>query len=360
MSTVRSVIEKYNCDAARPLYGGNVTFLDLGEEWDNVQAMQFSNRLAIMPLHCLGCLGYNTKFSIPEADIVIVETAEAESLYPIKVIEPDQWVLHVSNRNTVRSISESNVPGLFLVNFEHSLQPGDSGCMIIGTGQGENLFTHVISEVQSPLFMVIARDRDTCRGLALYLPHFLFVIRMKDVLGDGNQLFDIDWRTWEPISKVASVRNRVRNLTEEWTVTKLASTKAALLNTPNAFDKNILTNLFANDNMTELQNAFLAKVDCGATDDKCWIVELERDNLRSSTGYFKQVDNFVLACGKFNGAADEGFGTVFNTTSCPITLDLASYQYFKKKGTNNNTACHHPFLCELNQDCKGKQKEKRR
>lgn len=84
--------------------------------------------------------------------------------------------------------------------------------------------------------------------------------------------------------------------------------------------------------------------------DKCLVVVEERDTSKSTSGYFNFVGEFMK---EFNMTNIED-RLVYSHCTQPLKLDKKSLSYFRKILNKRNTVCHHPFLCELNKDCKGK------
>lgn len=123
--------------------------------------------------------------------------------------------------------------------------------------------------------------------------------------------------------------------------------------------------------------AYLLSIEVGQVGqkDKCWILEWERDNGYPTTEYVlykmvgkameqlsSQPNNNILSNITQNNV--ERTSTVYPNSFKPITIDQDTYEYFKtkipKKATGEPidlSVCHHPFLCEKNEACKGRRKK---
>ena len=247
--------------------------------------------------------------------------------------------------------------------FAEDLESGDSGSIIFGSGQFTNSLTQICSEGYSPLFMIIARLRQNHKcGLAISLPVLLEYIRLNPTDPTNYPLPVIPtewWEWWEPISSFGEVKNQVNKDAADKFKGKHRTTRINELtsNNSNTEENTILRELFEGTSTAEkdLQNAFLVSTPVGTVEsDKCWVVEYERDNLKASKGYFKDVAKYMETKGMTNIKGK----IVYSSTTQPITLDKQSFEYFKTKLKDDYTACHHPFLCELNDACKGEQRKK--
>ena len=112
---------------------------------------------------------------------------------------------------------------------------------------------------------------------------------------------------------------------------------------------------------------YIAKLNIHDTDsdildtDHCWVLEFEQKH-SISTGLYKLVSDFMEACKITNIdelQAEEQNVILYTGSSRAITMSKTNYEVFKKPilqknaTPQDNTACHHPFLCELTKACRG-------
>jgi hypothetical protein len=102
-----------------------------------------------------------------------------------------------------------------------------------------------------------------------------------------------------------------------------------------------------------LYNAFLLAEQNGSMESKCWVVEWEKEESRGQPLY-KHVGNAMKTFKLLNILPESNTTTVYSESSIPISIDNFSYDYFNKHN-HNPFCCHHPFLCELNDECRGVQ-----
>lgn len=254
----------------------------------------------------------------------------------------------MNDGNVVVGTGEQLGPYLYRFECSNKFQPGDSGKIIVGKGKLQNVFTCKISEeCESPLFMLIARHRiNHCNALAVYLPYLLHHIRLSLPI----EPIDLQmWDAWEPISSFGEVQMKVAKEVEKLSKTVVSQRLKALKMCGRKIDSEFIEQLFADEEQSVLQSAFLLE------NDLCWVVQFERENLRAASGYFKLVDTFMVKSGLSN--IDVHRHKVYSTTTTPVNLNEEAFKFSRERLVNKNTACHHPFLCELNEDCKGVQRK---
>lgn len=356
---------EYQLPGGDCVYFGDIKYYTIYDDENDeimINACYLSNNYVMLPYHCLQVEDLTElKYGDTLSDFAIMEVQiQTESLAPSQPKRSDIFRLDMDHNTTValfRRISK------FYVEFQFAkdLESGDSGSIIFGYGQFTNGITQNCSEGCSPLFMIIARDRNSHKfGLAISLPELLTRIRLNPTDPTNYPLPVIPtewWDSWEPISSFGEVKVQVnKDATERFQGTKRTERIKELTSSPSrAAEIEILKTLFADKSQADLQNAFLVSVPVGTNQsDKCWVVKYEKENLAASTGYFKAVGNYMKAKEMVNINGTE----VYSTTSQPITLDQQSFNYFNSKLKNYHTACHHPFLCELNDACKGDKRKK--
>jgi len=336
------------------------TIFDNEDDEILTNACFLSNNLVMLPYHCLQVEDFGEfKYGDTLSDFAIVEvldqSRQVQSLNPAIFPESgsDTFRLYMEH-NAVVTLRERIINDFYVVfQFTEDLETGDSGSVIFGTGGFKNAFNEeYCSFGYSPLFMIIARSRENHReGVAISLPMLLNQIRFNFNDSTLPALPTDFWKTWEPISSFGQVKGQVNDEANKMQSAQRTKLIEALTSYPSKpAEIEILKKLFEDKSKADLQNAFLLSTSVGTEQsDMCWVVSYEKENLAASTGYFKEVGNYMIE------KMENITGTnVYSTTSKPITLDASSLAYFKKQLKNKNpTACHHPFLCELNDACKG-------
>jgi hypothetical protein len=349
---------KVDWDPTYCLYGGKVKYFDACNELDELesQACFLSNNYVMMPYHCLQ-EDAELVYRQPAADMAIAKVPEKDevtSLFVVSVPAGSECTLSMNDGN-VLLWREKIGTYLWVFGCSNGLQPGDSGKIIIGCGNLTNGFTdETLEGCESPLFMVIARQRGESRtALTVYLPYLLEMIRFHKSI---EPISPNMWNDWEPISSFGEVKAQVAMEANKLSRNNKAKRISSMKKCGRQVDSEFIKKLFDTEEEEDLKNAFLVKVDVGSvTNDPCWVVQYERENLRATSGYFKLVDTFMVKKGMFN--VDVRTHKVFSASSRPLTVDAAAFGYFRTRLKNEHTACHHPFLCELNEGCKGVQRK---
>lgn len=265
--------------------------------------------------------------------------------------------------------------------------------------------------------LIARNKDDNHKGLAVSLPYILNYIRLKDIqnppymptnkpfqLELAKQFCDLygsNWEQWEFIrerAKSKHVKNAYTKLSEK--------DKQEIYEqlSKNNFDASVIDRLttFCNKNQTEQTNLnilnqlaikqtakqhrnitpenmrldlvllyktyYIADLNVhyikNPNTDQCWVLQFEREHL-TSEGSYKSVYDFMEVCSLTNidepaaATAEEQNVTLYTGSSCSITMSKDCYDIFKQPLPRNsdspkdNTAAHHPFLCELTDACRG-------
>lgn len=377
-----------------PLYVGKKVF----EFYENdVHGCYLSNNYVMIPYHCLEP-SYTSVYEMEDVDLAIIKVdvvvTSLSTLWlqgiqcPLNGLQiklysenpvRDVKILSIGNPNEVGQQWWKDYPILFTFEFKDDLYPGDSGTTINGSFEivqpGSRPGSRQILTFHSPLFMIIARSRTNYKnGLGLYLPSLLKMNRENDVdksfvLPNITQLIADFNVKWELIRKPANwLRNELQrsiNLMSlpaknmKWE-TLMISESTETNEFDRAFLKMINNNKSQDEKLMDLYNAFLLFTVSGDVNDRCWTIQLEVEQGPSSSALYKKVANAMLVTDNITPLTVDSQGNIppktliFSKSTIPIRIDNASYESFKiKTGDTYCYACHHPFLCELNRDCKG-------
>lgn len=321
-----------------------------------------SNNFVVVPHHCL-CEGElvskNTMYNEELADVVVMKVSEeVKSLTPILLVNNNSLNLFIDDNQVVSGDWFFNSEFLATFKFDTSLEPGNSGRVIFHSGNIKNKFNSEIECGEVPLFMVIARSKaDPYTGLTIYLPLVLHNIRLEKVLPELRSCVNL--AEWEFISTFGTIKKKVaaeiaEKVSNDAYASKLQNLKRSGLDTM------VIDKLIEMEEKDLLNALVMSELVGPADTERCWVVLTERDEstpTSSKETYFKTLSNFIVLhnISETEESADKSSYKVFPSTSRPITLNKASYDHFNIKLGDDHTACHHPMLCELNLESKGKQ-----
>jgi hypothetical protein len=205
--------------------------------------------------------------------------------------------------------------------------------------------------------MLVARRANNHRiGLAVYLLEILCNFRLAE-FGHTMVPIEIDMNEWELITTAGEINSRGRKLDRNtlW---------QALLNSGNSVDVDFIK--YIDSKMYDSSGKFVPryeklhnglcladKANCkdATVTDTCWVIDYERDNHTSTNGYYAHVGKEMAAASITNLEEATAIKT-FSGSSIPITVDKASYDD-NYNMPPINYKCHHPFFCELNDNCRG-------
>jgi hypothetical protein len=244
--------------------------------------------------------------------------------------------------------------------FQGPLLSGESGSVISGTIHLDHQFDsrRTNEKFDCPLFMLVARRKSNrCHGLAIYLPDILRNLRLAEF---GNVLIfpEIDMNDWELITTVGEINSLARTLNR-------ATVWAELLRSESSVDRCFVQHV--QDNLLDSSGNFVrryeklynglclaSKDNCrdAAVTDKCWVIDYERENHTGTNGYYACVASEMAAASITNLSPEATGVKTFSGSSIPITVDKVSFENEYNKPPINYK-CHHPFLCERNDNCRG-------
>lgn len=282
--------------------------------------------------------------------------------------------------------------GMFQFTFQNPLKSGESGMLIEGRlravhDEAVDKRKPEFTELHAPLFLVVARRRtDPNIGLGIYLP-LAYELALKTTALVRPTLPEDMFMHWELIT----VPGEIKNQAMEKLFTKLALPKCPQFSSfdvntlwaPNApsaaafaisgakgYDRVFLqtkvwgsavhktvtmtNNLKANFIMAE-ESA------CAGQEDKCWVVRHEQSE--GSTGMFELVCALAGEEGNFEKLDSAVAGAVeqyriYTGSATPMALNAVAFETFRDLNVGALWRCHHPLLCELNDDCRGFKKDK--
>lgn len=344
-----------------PIYGGNIF---LYEDRD-MTGCYLSNNLIIVPFHSLSDRPptlFSEKFDI--AVIGPPNGVEVKSLFPLELFHsvPNEIIfdsLQAMNGQLVLSRHQIDSSCFHQFEFQDDLVSGESGVVIKGTIYLDHKFdsTRKNEKFDCPLFMLVARLANNRRiGLAVYLPEILCNFRLAEF---GRTMADvrIDMNDWELITTSGQINSLARNLDRNtlW---------QGLLALGNPVDVNLIKHIDSNmynsgkfvPRYEKLYNGLCLadrtiRKDNTVT-DTCWVIEYERKNHRGTNGYYAEVGKEMVAASILNLEMQVTEVKTFSGSSIPISVDKTSFDnHYNKDPTNYK--CHHPFFCELNENCKG-------
>lgn len=251
---------------------------------------------------------------------------------------------------------------------------GDSGTIVYYEGGVHYRFDGKQGlNAQVPLFMIVARSWANSRiVLAVNLLHMLKFIRDFDVAEENRARGStkslpaaparIDTEVWELVRNeirkgIAEEANRLSRPEQLEHFKTLAEAKSFdadfIAKVVDFMDKSV-------DADTQYLYNALAVAEAVGFDHKCWIASIERqkssDNRRP---LFRIVFDHITKFDMHNivnitgpAGRDEEV-SLYAGSSHPIIVASRLYEVWKVRGIDENSVCHHPFLCEGGDHCRG-------